>query len=115
METQEEQADQDLRKLIEDGQDALAAFPPYARLVELNKQLRAALGQLIPQVQAHTDTLWRGDTQWDIQQRALDHARHALTGSLGSGLQSAAAHVHNLARHLQYLHSIAQGTEGPGH
>lgn len=106
MRVRDETADE-LRTLLDEAQNAVDSLPSYPRILQLDEQLRALLGQLLLEVQEHTDTLWRGDIQWDHQQRVIDHARTALEDGLGDGLRSAALHVHTLARHCQLLHTLA--------
>lgn len=105
----------ELQNLIAAGQDALGIAPPYARLVQLDRQLRAVLDVLVPRVEACTAVLPRHDDQRDIQQRALDQAGMTLKGGLGDGLCSAALQVHTLAQHCQLLHSIAEGAAHDEH
>ena len=100
--------DGELRNLITAGQDALGIAPPYARLVQLDRQLRAVLDVLVPRVEACTAALPQHDDQRDIQQRVLDQAGMTLKGGLGDGLCSAALQVHALAQHCQLLYSIAE-------
>ncbi|MFP3992229.1 DUF6415 family natural product biosynthesis protein [Streptomyces sp. E11-3] len=92
-----------IREVIEEGLDATRILPPYERLVELDKMLRAELDRLMPIVQQHTDTLDPGTVQRYGQQCVLDDTREVLARDLGVGLRSAAVQVHRLARHCLWL------------
>ncbi|MHC0430946.1 DUF6415 family natural product biosynthesis protein [Streptomyces sp. O3] len=94
-----------MSELIAEGLDATGILPPYEHLAELDKALRAELTRLVPIVQRHVDTLWRGAPDWYTQRSVLDGARDALESDLGTGLRSAATRVHQLAR---YCHWLAQ-------
>ena len=87
----------DVDALIEEGLSVTGILPPYDRLIELDKDLRAAVEGLLLEAQAVADGLNRGTAEWWSRQSAIDYARQALAGDLGPGLRSAAMHVAELA------------------
>lgn len=97
-----------MRGLIREGLAAAGILPPYERVLELNYQLRTELKRLLPIVQAQADGLNRGTVVWYSRQRVLDETRNVMADGLGSGLRSAALHVHTLARHCQWLADYAE-------
>jgi len=96
-----------LDTLIDEALAAARILPTRERCEHLNRELRAALAQLMPAVQAQADRIDRGDVAWWVRQRAIDGTANTLTEDLGPGLVSAASHIHTLARHCRALADYA--------
>lgn len=101
-----------LNKLIDEGLDAAGILPPYERVVQLDKQLRAEIDRLLPVVQQQADRLNRGTTDWFSRQSVVDDARRTLREGLGHGLRSAGLQVRELARQCGALARYAHSTGG---
>ncbi|MET8079965.1 DUF6415 family natural product biosynthesis protein [Streptomyces sp. NPDC005303] len=85
-----------LDDLIAEARDATGILPTRDRCQEMHDQLRDVIRDLAEQVRRRLDRLATGTTEWARCEQALLQARDALTGSLGSGLRSAALHVQTL-------------------
>ncbi|WP_020135001.1 DUF6415 family natural product biosynthesis protein [Streptomyces sp. 351MFTsu5.1] len=86
----------DLDQLIAEAASATGILPTIDRCEQLRDRLRPHIRRLSEQVRQRQDHLPRDDADWIRCERALLQAQGALTGSLGSGLRSAALHVHTL-------------------
>lgn len=95
--------------LVEEAIAASGLLPPLVRLAELDEQLRAQLGDLLPVVQAQADGLNRGTTAWDRRARALRGTRNALAEEFSSDRRFAAMQVSELGRRLNELDGYSAG------
>ncbi|MDH6610361.1 hypothetical protein M2164_005996 [Streptomyces sp. SAI-208] len=90
-------------QLIAEAASATGILPTIERCEELRDQLRAAITGLAEQVRRRLDNPATSTAEWIRCDRALLQAQGALTGSLGSGLRSAALHVQTLGEAAQAL------------
>jgi hypothetical protein len=102
--------DQTVDGLIDEALDATRILPPYQRCTELNKQLRAAIGDLYPAVQEHAARQSERSRDWYRIHGALEETDDVLAAGLGSGLLSAALHLAALGRQCRTLKAIADET-----
>lgn len=88
---------QHLEQLIAEAADATGILPTIERCHELHDQLQAAIEDLANRARRRLDNPATGAPEWAHCNQALLQAQGALTGSLGSGLRSAALHVQTLS------------------
>jgi hypothetical protein len=95
--------DQTLDALIDEALGACQMLPPYDRCLELDRQLRAAIGELVPAVQAQVGQLTAFSRDWHRLDGILEDTRDVLSDGLGSGLLSAAIQLAALGRQARAL------------
>jgi hypothetical protein len=87
---------------------AQGPMPRYEDLADLEQQLRAHIGLLLPIAEAAVDKLWRGGVEWYDKRCFLDLARDRMTHGLGTGIVSARMQVTHLAHDCRALLRYAQ-------
>ncbi|UPZ27585.1 DUF6415 family natural product biosynthesis protein [Streptomyces sp. LRE541] len=97
---------QTLDALIEEAVGARQMLPPYERCVELNRLLRAAIGDLYLAAQERLGQLPEHRRDWHRVRNALADTDAVLADNLGSGLLSAAIHLGDLARQARTLATV---------
>lgn len=100
--------DQPLDGLIDDAFDSTSAPPTQERCVELNRQLRAAIGNLYVATQQAQADVEEYSRDWWRYRNALLDTDYVLEDELNTGL-AAAIHVAALARQAQALRNALEG------
>lgn len=95
--------EQPLDALLDEAFDATRILPPYGRCMELNRQLRAAIGDLYLAAQAARATAVPRSRDWWRMENVLVDTERVLAEDVGAGLLSAALHVAALARQAMAL------------
>jgi hypothetical protein len=101
---------QPLDILIAEALDATQMLPRPEHCEILNRQLRAAIGDLYLAAQQQLPEHAERSRGWYRIQNMLDATNDVLAGDLGSGLLSAALHLAALGRQAQALDSLVAGT-----
>jgi hypothetical protein len=94
---------QSLAGLIDEALGARQMLPPYERCMELNRALRAAIGDLYLAVQEQARQAPAHSRDWHRLHGLLTDVDDTLTRDLGAGLLSAAIQLGALARHCRNL------------
>lgn len=94
---------QTLNDLIDEGLAATGVLPAHERCVELNRYLRAAIGDLSLQAREEAGQYDEGSRDWYRLHNLVRDADIVLKSGLGTGLLSAAIHVSALARQARAL------------
>lgn len=95
---------QTLNDLIDEGFAAPGVLPTHERCVELNRYLRAAIGDLSLQAREEAAQHDERSRDWYRLHNLVRDADIVLASDLGTGLLSAAIHVSALARQARALH-----------
>lgn len=96
-------ARQTLDQLTDEAISARQVLLPYERCVELNRLLRAAIGDLYLAAQEQARQLPAHGRDWHRVHNALADTDDVLADDLGSGLLSAAIQLGALARAARSL------------
>lgn len=88
---------------------AARTLPASDRRAELDVQLRAEAGRLMPLVQAQADRLNRGTCAWYSRDKALSDTRDALATPLSASSLAACSGLAQLARSVRVLGEYAGG------
>lgn len=105
--------EQPLDALLDEAFDATRVLPPHPRCMELNQQLRAAIGDLYLAAQeARAGTVEHSRDWWRLT-NALTDTEYVLAEDLGAGLLSAALHVAALARQALALRNALGAPRRP--
>lgn len=100
---------QTLDSLIDEGFAATGVLPPHERCVELNRALRAAIGDLCLQAREEAKQHDERSRDWYRLHNLVRDADVVLKSNLGTGLLSAAIHVSALARQARALSTGVAG------
>ena len=100
---------QTLDQLIGEGFAAPGVLPTHERCVELNRYLRAAIGDLSLQAREEAKRHDEGSRDWNRLHNLVRDADVVLASDLGTGLLSAAIHVSALARQARALSNGVAG------
>lgn len=100
-------SDQTLDGLLAEAAAALIVLPPIADCERLERDLRRAIRDLANQVRGQLAHYPPGSIDWNRRDQALIAAQYTLTGTLGSGLKSAARQVAALGERARVLREIA--------
>jgi hypothetical protein len=103
--TDQPATDQTLDSLIGEAFGAKRMLPPYERCLHLDQALRAAIDELLPEVDERAGRAVERSREWYALRNLLDDVRETLAGDLGHGLLSAAIQVDRLAQACQRLQS----------
>jgi hypothetical protein len=100
---------QTLNQLIDEGFAATGVLPAYERCVELNRYLRAAIGDLSLRAREEAKQHDERSRDWYRLHNLVRDADIVLKSDLGTGLLSAAIHVSALARQARALSNGVAG------
>lgn len=98
-----------LNDLIDEGFAAPGVLPTHERCVELNRYLRAAIGDLSLQAREEAGQYDERSRDWYRLHNLVRDADIVLASNLGTGLLSAAIHVSALARQARALSNGVAG------
>ena len=98
-----------LQDLIDEAFAATGVLPPHGRCVELNRALRAAIGDLSLQAREEAKQHDERSRDWYRLHNLVRDADIVLKSDLGTGLLSAAIHVSALARQARALSNGVAG------